>query len=156
MRQPRPVWLCERQYRPGAVDAGHINCGVRRINDGGAAGLYSQPGVVTGTGIECIADGHTIRHYSEVSGTRSHAPSVGEVDGVNAAWTGRDADIDARQKLEVDGEAAETVVSIVVNAARIGVAVGGEGVAGSSDPGGTIVPRRRCASRQRRLRCTQR
>src|SRR5215831_243311 len=152
MRQPRPVWLCERQYRPGAVGAGHINCGVRCINDGGAAGLYSQPGAVTGTGIECIADGHTIRHYSEVSGTRSHAPSVGEVDGVNAAWTGRDADIDARQKLEVDGEAAETVVSIVVNAAGIRVPARR---ADRAD-GGTIAPRRGGALRQRRLRCTQR
>src|SRR5262245_13370506 len=52
--------LCERQYRPVAGGAGHINCGVRGTNDGAAARLYSQPGVVVAKRIGRIVDGYIV------------------------------------------------------------------------------------------------
>src|SRR5215472_9140884 len=60
MRQPRLVWHCERQYRPVACGAVHINRGVRCRNDGVAAGLYSQTGVVGAKRIACIVDGYIV------------------------------------------------------------------------------------------------
>src|SRR5262245_12385626 len=108
--------MCERQYRPAACGAYHINCGVRCVNGGGAARLYSQPCLVIGTRIGCIVDGHTIRSDREVSGTRSHARRVGEVDGVNTGGACGDDDVDTRQKLEIDGSAAEAVFGTVIDA----------------------------------------
>src|SRR5262245_27425348 len=46
MRDPRQVWHCERHYRVFTRGLVHSNCGIRCCNDGVAAGLYSQPGVV--------------------------------------------------------------------------------------------------------------
>src|SRR5262245_3722545 len=122
--------MCERQYRPAACGAVHINCGVRCVNDGGAARLYSQPGLVIATRSGCIVDGYTIRSDSEVSGTRSHARGVSEIDGVNTGKAGGNGDIDTRLKREVDAEAAGTVVGIV-----------GDGTIGGVD-GAVMVPRR--------------
>src|SRR5262249_9422723 len=48
------VWHCERQYRPVARGAGHRNCCVRGRNGGGAARLYSQPGVVITAGLAAL------------------------------------------------------------------------------------------------------
>src|SRR5262245_66332782 len=98
-----PVWLCERQYRPGAIEAGHINCGVRCVNGGGAAGLYSQSGVVIAKRIGCIVDGYAIRIDSDVSAAQTDARGISGVDGVNAACAGGDDDIDTRLKLAADG-----------------------------------------------------
>src|SRR5262252_5415262 len=92
MREPRQVWHCERQYRPVACGAGHINCGVRCVNDGVAAGLYSQPGVVAASRTGCIVDDYGIRgcpicNYTDVSAARSYARAVSGVNGI-ATWAG--------------------------------------------------------------------
>src|SRR5262249_37481476 len=120
----RQVWHCERQYRPVARGAGHINCGVRCVNNGGAAGLYSQTSIVVAIRIGRVVDGYAIRSNIDVSTSKAHARGVSGVDGVNAACAGRDDDIDTLQKLEVDEGVAES--GIDVDAARwirlIGVA----------------------------------
>ena len=46
----------DRVYGKVARGAAQINCGVRCVNRGVAAGLYSQPGLVTASGIVCIID----------------------------------------------------------------------------------------------------
>src|SRR5262245_60660805 len=117
--------LCERQYRPVAGGAGYINCGVRGPNDGAAARLYSQPGVVVAKRIGRIVDGYIVDYIdSDVSATRTHARAISGVDCVNAACAGGDVDLDTRLKREIDAraKAVNKVGRIYVDAGRIGVA----------------------------------
>lgn len=85
-----------------------------------AAGLYSQASVVSSVWIISIvncyaADCCSVRTdcYIGASSAGAHTSGVSGVDGVDAAWAGRDDDIDTRQKRNV---------GIVVDAGRIRIA----------------------------------
>src|SRR5271165_2601908 len=116
----------DRVYGEVARGAAQINCGVRCRNRGVAAGLYSQPGLVSASGIVVMEDGYVIGSYGDGSAGRSRARGVSGVDGVNATWARGDDDIDTRLKCEVDGG----VIGADVDPGTVGVAPrGGDKVA---------------------------
>src|SRR4029077_8288131 len=111
LRGGRIASLDDRQYRPVACGASHIDS-ARRGNGGGTGGLYSEPGVVIASGIACIGDGCIIGRQSDVGAEYRRGRAVGQVDGI-AAWA---VDNDTRLKRNADGG----VVGTEVDVARIG------------------------------------